>query len=448
MFKKPIAFLLFTVLILALAGCTFTGQVAPTVIPPANTPIPLTPTPVPPTATMPPAITETPVPPTAAVESSPTLAPLTETPTISVPSGPAIAHFAAGQDIAITSIHMLDATTGWAIGGLVGVGDHVFKTNDGGNTWADVTPPEPIPAADARLSAIGFFQDASAAWVTYSRMDMTPPTGEVVWRTADGGQSWQPSYALDTSGLMEVYVPSDLLFSGQSGWLLTHVGAGMNHDYVALFNSTDGGVTWTRLLDPYNDGGIQSCRKTGIRFVDGQHGWLTGTCSGVAPGVFLFETADGGASWQAVTLPPPPASPTLFEDFSVGCGSSDPAIFDTQSVKLVVACDNYNQSPVATQSFLYSTGDGGLTWTVSSFPGGTLLMLDATTGWAFSRDIYQTTDGGANWTKLTTVSWDAQFSFVSPQVGWAVARSGDLIALVTSANNGKTWAEIHPKVGP
>ncbi len=110
-------------------------------------------------------------------------------------------------------------------------------------------------------AATGFFQDAHTAWVTYAIGGGTPvPTQPVVWHTTDGGATWTASQPLDVTGLAEIYVPSELQFvAGQTGWLLVHVGAGMNHDYVALYRSTDGGATWTRILDPYNDGGIQSC---------------------------------------------------------------------------------------------------------------------------------------------------------------------------------------------
>jgi photosystem II stability/assembly factor-like uncharacterized protein len=171
------------------------------------------------------------------------------------------------------------------------VGDHVLFTTDGGSTWKDVTPPESEAASGDRKTAIGFFQDAKTAWVTYANYVGYPvPTQVVVWHTADGGAIWQASQPLDVQGLSEIFVPSDLQFVlGQTGWLLVHVGVGMNHDYVALYHSLDGGINWSRILDPYNDGGIQSCTKSAMLFTDLTHGWLTGDCNGVKAGVLLTE---------------------------------------------------------------------------------------------------------------------------------------------------------------
>jgi len=172
--------------------------------------------------------------------------------------------------------------------------DHVLTTADGGQTWRDVTPPEPAPK-EGNLAAQGYFADAGAAWVIYhSQNEMVIPAAALVWRTQDSGQTWQPSLPLDLQGLNEFYSPSDLVFAdSQNGWLLVHVGAGMSHDYVALFRTQDGGQTWARLLDPYGDSGIQSCQKNGLVFPTAQNGWLTGDCGGVMAGAFLFQTADG-----------------------------------------------------------------------------------------------------------------------------------------------------------
>jgi photosystem II stability/assembly factor-like uncharacterized protein len=38
--------------------------------------------------------------------------------------------------------------------------------------------------------------------------------------------------------------------------------------------------------------------------------------------------------------------------------------------------------------------------------------------------------------------------FVSEQIGWGVARTGELIALVKTTNGGVTWTELTPIVGP
>ena len=432
---KKISFpLLLSLIILSLAGCATAGtQVTGTSVPSS---LPPTLVPSPTSTRLPPTETPTAVPPTT---------------TATTPPENAIQHFPSGQEFTVTAIHMIDATTGWAIGGLVSVGDHVLFTTDGGSTWKDVTPPESEAASGDRKTAIGFFQDAKTAWVTYANYVGYPvPTQVVVWHTADGGAIWQASQPLDVQGLSEIFVPSDLQFVlGQTGWLLVHVGVGMNHDYVALYRSLDGGINWSRILDPYNDGGIQSCTKSAMLFTDLTHGWLTGDCNGVKAGVLLYNSTDAGSTWQEVTLPAPAIAPGLYDvESPIACGAYDPFFFGNDLGYLSVRCGDYSGAQITYTYYIYTTQNGGSTWTSATYPGDTLYFFSADTGWALSKKIQRTTDGGLTWTPISDVTWTAQMDFISEQIGWGVARTGDVMALVKTDNGGARWTELTPVVGP
>lgn len=390
-------------------------------------------------------VTDTPAPPPATetffIVASPT------------PVSPVIPHLQPGQVITITWIHMLDAARGWAIGGPGQGSDHVLTTVDAGQTWRDVTPPEPT-LVEGNLSAIGFFADIDAAWVIYrSQAHMVIPDTPVVWRTLDGGRTWLSSAALDLQDLNEFYWPSDLVFvDSQHGWLLLHVGVGMGHDYVALFRTNDGGKTWDRLLDPYGDSGIQACQKTGITFPSSEIGWLTGNCDGLMTGAFLFQTTDGGLTWQTVVLPAPVDAPHVLSETDSLCGTHSPVFINNQTGKLIVHCTDYTQDSVTDHNYLYSTMDGGVTWIAYTSPAGRLSFVAGESGWVLGRDLYHTADDGQTWVKVKTVNWDGQFSFVSDKLGWAVASSetdaGMLIALMQTTDGGKNWFELKPVITP
>lgn len=409
----------------------------------------------PPAAISPTAIAVTEMPPTETVIPSATILPATETPTplpptlTATPANP-IQHFPNGQEFSVTSIQMIDPTQGWAIGGLADPGDHVLRTVDGGSTWKDVTPLEEVASEGDRKAATGYFQDTQTAWVMFSNTSGMTPAKSVVWRTEDGGASWETSQPLDISSLSEFYNPSYLQFvNGQTGWVMVHVGVGMNHDYFVLYRSGDGGITWERLLDPYNDSsGIMSCGKTGMLFTDPVHGWLTGDCHGVAAGVWLFKTIDGGATWERVTLPDPASSPGLFSDMLAACGSYDPFFFSNDLGHIGVNCVNYMVDPPTYQYYIYTTQDGDSTWTSSTYPGKALYFYSASTGWALADKIHRTEDGGLTWKAVSNVSWSPQVDFVSEQIGWAVARNLEQIALVKTVDGGAKWAMLMPVVGP
>jgi photosystem II stability/assembly factor-like uncharacterized protein len=165
-------------------------------------------------------------------------------------------------------------------------------------------------------------------------------------------------------------------------------------------------------------------------------------------------TFDGAGHWETRELPPPPDKPDLFESFDY-CEPYQPRMLSGQSIRMLMGCfSGYEYSPPqAFSSYLYSSEDGGSTWTSVPLPEkvianqDTLFFFDKDNALLLGRDIYRSTDGGQTWTYVKSVFWDGQFSFIDPQTGWAVARTNDQIALVRTSNGGAAWIEIKPVVG-
>jgi len=357
---------------------------------------------------------------------------------------------------------MFDANMGWAIGGPIHIGDHVLRTSDGGQTWTDVTPPEPASPPETPARAIGYFLDEQTAWVAYSYFNGGEASG-VVWRTTDGGQTWQASALVNWADAGDYFDPTDMQFlDGQNGFLLVHLGVGLSHDYVSLYRTRDGGANWERVADPALNNLQMSCEKAGMVFADSQTGWVTGDCHGVAPGVFLQATSDGGQTWQTPELAPPADKADLFANPEVGCGTYDPTAPSPQFGALVVRCVFFTADPIRTESYLYTTADSGQTWQLSPTPlpvaSASVTFLDDRLGWAQGTadpnnpaaplDVYQTADGGQTWTKVSSVTWSGLFNFVNDQTGWAVAQAADAVALVATTNGGQKWQLLQPQIGP
>lgn len=383
---------------------------------------------------------------------------LMTTDTPPVPAGPtptllrpAIAHLSAGQAISIMKIHMLDPFSGWGIGGLSQAQDHVFRTQDGGKSWRDVTPPQPTPAVGDKAIAIGDFQDASTARIIYGTEMAPPPAYLHFWTTHDGGATWQYG-SIDTSISSEFFNPWFVDFAdAMHGWLLIYLGAGMSHNYVALLGTTDGGLTWNTLVTPQDRNDIQSCSKTGMVFFDAQNGWLARECNGLYPAPHIMRTTDGGVTWTRIEPPAPNGTPNLFNDYA--CDMASPNPFSGASAIMAMKC--LSVTDYSTQkNYIYTTTNGGSTW--SSYPlpadyslGEGLSFFDPLNGFAFGRRIYKTTDGGQTWTFVQEVYWSGQFSFINADQGWAsVINDSNENALVETGNGGVHWDMLNPIVVP
>ena len=136
---------------------------------------------------------------------------------------------------------MFNSNTGWAVGQILPSKDQqVLRTSDGGKNWKKLTPPEP---ALAGKTAVAFFLDSTKAWVTYACPVGSPaPTQFTVWRTTDGGATWK-STTTSLSGLtMEHFTTVQLAFQdANNGWMMSLLGAGMNHTYFSVYKTTDAG---------------------------------------------------------------------------------------------------------------------------------------------------------------------------------------------------------------
>jgi photosystem II stability/assembly factor-like uncharacterized protein len=381
------------------------------------------------------------------------------TATAALEPGEALPRLGAGQPLTITVVEMLTAAEGWGIGhGENNLNDHVLRTSDGGATWTDVSPPQ--RANEAGQAAIAEFRGEVLAWVTYHARDVSTDEAAVVWRTEDGGTTWAASTPLDMSD-MEFYVTSDLTFADdQNGWLMAHVGAGMSHDYVVAFATSDGGLTWSRVVDPFSiaESNLQqSCLKTGLAFLNPETGWAAGDCQGVAPGVFFQRSDDGGRTWRAQVLPAPPERPDAFERQDGSCGTYNLAPMPPNEVLVAVTCVTYTDT-IETEHFLYASADGGESWEAWPLPAPDYDWLDRKTGWTIEpedpnspeavRQLYQTTDGGRTWAEVGSVAWTAQLDFVDATRGFAVARAGEDTALVETTTGGESWGLVEPESGP
>jgi len=392
----------------------------------------------------------------ATLTASPTIPPTEEPTQVSQPSqaadlsGTPLPPLTAGKELTVTAVEMINPTSGWAIGTQAGGPDYILFTSDSGETWEDRSPPVRKSGNLSELHAQGYFLDSQSAWVVYAYHGPPPVKNKVIWKTTDSGRNWVMSQPLPLTGDELYFQPESPAFIDQNtGWLLAHVDAGGGRDFVELFHTRDGGTTWKRLDDPYR-GDLSGSENTDLGFGSQDWGWVTKDNPQLIPGgAFLAQTVDGGDNWELVFLPPP--EDLDWDEVLFKCKTFQPTFTSPQTGLVLVECQiPVDSDGLETHSYIYSTSDRGENWQYTRLPSpvSDLEFVNLQVGYAAGLNIYSTTNGGLDWVKIKTVTWHGRLSFVSPDLGWAVARKGEDIALVQTVNGGSTWQIITPLAAP
>ena len=358
---------------------------------------------------------------------TPTVTPLP--PTVTSPPTATVPVLPVFPSPNITSIDMLDTNNGWAISQTA-----ALRTTDGGNTWKNVTPEG---LSDLGYSADYFFLNAATGWIALMGTD---PTNGTLYHTNDGGISWT-STAVPFGGGSLYFVDPMI------GWDLTGLGAGMSHEAVAVFTTSDGGNTWTRVFtdDPTLPGSSDSLPfvgdKTGISAVDTSHAWVTGA-EPVTNFIYIYATQDGGQDWAQQDVPVPAG-------FTDAMTNAIPPVFfgGNEGVLPVTLIGNTNAIA------FYLSHDGGQTWAASQLvPQGGFTSVASQSDffvWDGGTTLYASHDAGTSWSTVspnvdlhdTLVS----FQFVDATSGWALTSdvSGHH-SLYETTDVGVTWNVLIP----
>ncbi len=428
-----------SLLFLGLTGCNLTAAPTPAASPSAEQPISLLPTQTAPAQTALETMTPTVEAPTSTLTATIETPAETETPWPTVAAQPAAAaQLPSGSALQLDEIHMVSLTDGWGISGAL-----LLKTFDGGRTWREVTPE-----SGGTNSVSGAFLDALNAWIVFSSSNQVN-TPLAIYHTSDGGLTWTvnqgaPIYP-NASG--DVTWAEFAALDARNVWVMVRavaLGAGTHYNHE-LFHTTDGGQNWTS-----QDGEI-SDDYTGMVFADTDFGLRTLQTTGFyEPGAPNYDvTTDGGATWQSRELPPPPKTPDLFSQYP-NCETFQPVLLSNQSVRMLMGCFDDNNPSQQFTSYLYSSQDGGMTWTTVLLPAKVqasqdrLFYFDAFHTLLVGRDIFKSEDGGQTWSYVQSVTWDAQLSFVDPLHGWATGGAEGDKALVNTVDGGKKWVLIKP----
>ena len=125
----------------------------------------------------------------------------------------------------ISQLSMIDGINGWAI-----ADPYVVLTRDGGATWYNVTMQ-----GDIGTIGSAFFPNINTAWVITNFGGTNIGS---LYRTTNGGLNWVRFDVPFNGGFIQ-------FLDNSNGFVLSGEASGMNKQAVNLYQTADGGATWT-----------------------------------------------------------------------------------------------------------------------------------------------------------------------------------------------------------
>ncbi len=223
-------------------------------------------------------------------------------------------------------ISFITPDTGWLLAGnRESARSILFKTTDGGKTWA--TLGGDIPEVQSYMVSYMHFFDADNGLLILKKAD-----NMVFYRTRDGGKTWQGTGVEPGKGSINQFS----FISGMQGWEI----CSSLRDHRVSLNRMKDGVRW----EPLKQIG-SNAYSYGIEFISENKGWVLLEEPAYQTGSRkkLMSTEDGGQTWSVHVFP---------KDFEM----------DTLQEQIPMQFMEDGHGWVLTRVGLLKTGDGGRTW--------------------------------------------------------------------------------------
>jgi photosystem II stability/assembly factor-like uncharacterized protein len=196
----------------------------------------------------------------------------------------------------LTSIVLLNEKHAWLLATRgVGAGNDwvdLYYSGDGGESWGFLTGSESENNPAGGISSGGLksgisFNSPQVGWLTGS----APIEMVYLFRTLDGGQTWQPYHLPLPEGASfsgSSFPP--IFFDEQTGILPVTVITLSNEAGLLFYETQDAGESWLPVV-------LLEGELTAWDWLDEQHGFAAGTEDQLHSKLFI--TQDGGRSWDA-----------------------------------------------------------------------------------------------------------------------------------------------------
>ncbi len=185
------------------------------------------------------------------------------------------------------------------ISGLPFVGDGVYKSTDAGATWTN------IGLSDTRITSRILVDptDSDKLYVGTMGIPFEPTTDKGLYRSLDGGQTWEQSlFVTDTAGIIDIVINPenpDILYAASWNRIRNNQQSSVHGEDAKIWKTTNGGDTWTALEGGLPTGDLGRIGLTmSAQNPDKLYALYVGTDSQLFG---IYRTQDGGDSWSELS---------------------------------------------------------------------------------------------------------------------------------------------------
>ncbi len=319
-------------------------------------------------------------------------------------------------------------------------GGGLWKSTDGGITWRVVTDGKITSASVGAVAVCEADPDIVYIGTGETQLRGNVQQGDGVYRSTDGGSSWDYLGLKETQNISRIRVhPTDC----NTAWVAAFGVHSMPNPERGVYKTTDGGESWDKVLFRDDRSGAVDISvhpsNPDIVYAALWEAWRKswGASSG-GPGSGLFRSTDGGESWEDITRNPGLPQEGLIGKIGV-------AVSPVDQNRVYAIMENE-------EGGVFVSEDGGESWTLTNderklrqrafyYTRIYADPVDVDRVYVLNTAFYRSDDGGESFGRTISVPHgDNHDLWMAPDNPDRMINANDGGANV-SENGGRSWTE-------